>query len=72
QIDLGLESDRRLVVAAAIAKRLRDAVLSDKACGYTCSAGIAQNKMLAKLGSARNKPAQQTLILPRVVAGLMQ
>jgi DNA polymerase eta len=29
---------------------------------YTCSAGIAQNKMLAKLGSAHKKPNQQTVI----------
>lgn len=34
------------------------------------SSGHAQ--VLAKIGSARNKPAKQTLILPRAVAGLMQ
>jgi DNA polymerase eta len=34
---------------------------------YTCSAGIAQNKMLAKLGSAHKKPNQQTIIRNRAV-----
>ena len=29
---------------------------------YTCSAGIAHNKMLAKLASATNKPNGQTTI----------
>ncbi|KAI9676080.1 MAG: DNA-directed DNA polymerase eta rad30 [Caeruleum heppii] len=34
---------------------------------YTCSAGIAQNKMLAKLGSAHKKPNQQTIVRNRAV-----
>lgn len=34
---------------------------------YTCSAGIAQNKMVAKLGSAYKKPNQQTVIRPRAI-----
>lgn len=34
---------------------------------YTCSGGIAQNKMLAKLGSAHKKPNQQTIIRNRAV-----
>ncbi|KAE8682295.1 DNA polymerase eta, putative isoform 3 [Hibiscus syriacus] len=29
---------------------------------FTCSAGIAHNKMLAKLASGMNKPAQQTVV----------
>ncbi|CAJ2503520.1 Uu.00g109140.m01.CDS01 [Anthostomella pinea] len=32
---------------------------------YTCSAGIASNKMLSKLGSAYKKPNQQTVIRNR-------
>ena len=32
---------------------------------YTCSAGIARNKMLAKLGSAHRKPNQQTIVRNR-------
>jgi nucleotidyltransferase/DNA polymerase involved in DNA repair len=40
--------------------------------GYTASAGIAANKLLAKIGSAMHKPAQQTLIPPRAVQHVMQ
>lgn len=32
---------------------------------YTCSAGIARNKMLAKLGSAHKKPNSQTIVRNR-------
>ncbi|WEW55990.1 N-acetyltransferase eso1 [Emydomyces testavorans] len=35
--------------------------------GYTCSAGIARNKMMAKLGSACNKPNKQTIVRNRAV-----
>lgn len=34
---------------------------------YTCSAGIARNKMLAKLGSGHNKPNGQTVVRNRAV-----
>ena len=34
---------------------------------YTCSAGIARNKMLAKLGSGHKKPNSQTIIRNRAV-----
>ena len=34
---------------------------------YTCSAGIARNKMLAKLGSAHKKPNQQTIVRNRAI-----
>ncbi|KAL9130624.1 MAG: hypothetical protein Q9217_001238 [Psora testacea] len=42
-------------VRAAIKERLK----------YTCSAGIARNKMMAKLGSAHKKPNQQTIVRNR-------
>lgn len=35
---------------------------------YTCSAGVASNKLLSKLGSAHKKPNQQTVIRPRATA----
>lgn len=44
-------------VRAAIRERLK----------YTCSAGVARNKMLAKLGSAHKKPNQQTIVRNRAV-----
>ena len=45
------------LVRAAIQERLR----------YTCSAGIARNKMIAKLGSAHKKPNQQTIVRNRAI-----
>lgn len=44
-------------VRAALWRRLK----------YTCSAGIARNKMIAKLGSAYKKPNQQTIVRNRAV-----
>jgi len=34
---------------------------------YTCSAGVARNKMVAKLGSAHKKPNNQTIVRNRAV-----
>ncbi|KAL8757461.1 MAG: hypothetical protein Q9199_002199 [Rusavskia elegans] len=48
-------------VRAAIRERLK----------YTCSAGIARNKMIAKLGSAHKKPFQQTIVRNRAVQQFM-
>ncbi|KAK9791346.1 hypothetical protein WJX73_002907 [Symbiochloris irregularis] len=64
------EFDRRLAVGACIACRLRGAVF-DKL-DFTCSAGVAGNKLLAKVASAMNKPNQQTVVPPRAVASLMK
>jgi DNA polymerase eta len=55
---------------AVIAARLRGELLA-RLC-FTASAGIGPNKLLAKIGSARNMPNQQTLLLPRAVQQLMQ
>lgn len=48
-------------IRAAIRERLK----------YTCSAGIARNKMIAKLGSAHRKPNQQTIIRNRAVQNFL-
>ncbi|KAM0791567.1 hypothetical protein ACM66B_006013 [Microbotryomycetes sp. NB124-2] len=53
-------SDVALYIGAEIVKKCRYAV--EERLGYTCSAGIAPNKMLAKLCSAWKKPNNQTVL----------
>ncbi|XP_019182065.1 PREDICTED: DNA polymerase eta isoform X2 [Ipomoea nil] len=52
--------DKLLACGALIVAELRLQVLNGTE--FTCSAGIAHNKMLAKLASGMNKPAQQTVV----------
>jgi DNA polymerase eta len=49
--------DIAMVIGAGIVKGVRNEVFNRL--GYTCSAGIANNKMMAKLGSGFKKPNQQ-------------
>lgn len=49
--------DVGMAIAAEIVNEIRGKV--KEKLGYTCSAGVAQNKMLAKLGSGYKKPNQQ-------------
>ncbi len=63
-------NDIRIWLGAKIALELRHTLRDEL--GYACSIGIAHNKMLAKLGSARNKPFNQTYILDRMVSSLMK
>ena len=49
-----------LSIAAEIVQEVRTRIR--QRLGYTCSAGIARNKMLAKLGSGYHKPNGQTVI----------
>ncbi|BGP48674.1 N-acetyltransferase eso1 [Rhodotorula kratochvilovae] len=53
-------SDLCLALGASIVSEVRAAVRARL--GYTCSAGIAPNKMLAKLTSAWRKPNAQTVL----------
>lgn len=69
KLDPGSEFDRRLALGAEISCRVRGAIMRDLK--YTSSAGIASNKLLAKLGSAMHKPNQQTIIPPNAVEHLM-
>ncbi|KAK5656506.1 hypothetical protein OQA88_4483 [Cercophora sp. LCS_1] len=57
--------DVAILLGAEIVRNVRGAV-KDKL-RYTCSAGIAKNKLLSKLGSAHKKPNQQTVIRNRAV-----
>eukprot|EP00850_Spirogloea_muscicola_P003338 SM000013S26507 [mRNA] locus=s13:758458:762613:- [translate_table: standard] len=61
--------DCRLLAGAVISARLRATLKTEL--GYTCSVGVASNKLLAKLGSSMNKPDGVTVIPPRAVATLM-
>lgn len=52
----------RLMIGAKIAAGIRNRIYEEL--HLTCSAGIAHNKLLAKLAGSLNKPNQQTLVFP--------
>lgn len=54
------DANLKLAYGAAIAEEIRALVLQRT--GYTCSAGIAHNKIMAKLAAGLNKPNRQTLL----------
>lgn len=54
------DEDLLLYYADKIARKMRKKVFDEL--GFTCSAGIAKNKTLAKLCSAMNKPDKQTVL----------
>lgn len=60
----------RLAFGAAIAKQLRQQVASE--CGYTMSAGVSVNKLLAKFASAAHKPNQQTVVPVHAASALLE
>mmetsp|Transcript_10106 Transcript_10106/g.19070 ORF Transcript_10106/g.19070 Transcript_10106/m.19070 type:complete len:681 (+) Transcript_10106:148-2190(+) len=62
--------DRRLAVGGALVAQLRAAVQAET--GFTVSAGVAHNKMVAKLASARHKPDKQTIVPWRAVPEMMR
>lgn len=55
--------DVAMCVGSEIIRGVRARIRSQL--GYTCSAGIASNKMLSKLGSGYRKPNQQTVVRSR-------
>ncbi|TVY20910.1 N-acetyltransferase eso1 [Lachnellula arida] len=57
--------DVAILIGSEIVRTVRAAVREKLQ--YTCSGGIAQNKMIAKLGSAHKKPNQQTVVRNRAV-----
>ncbi|KAL8693765.1 MAG: hypothetical protein Q9218_001461 [Villophora microphyllina] len=58
-----------MLIGSEIVRSVRAAILDRLK--YTCSAGIARNKMIAKLGSAHKKPNQQTIVRNRAVQQFM-
>lgn len=54
------KSDIKLLIGSSIVNEIRAAVKAKT--GYDCSAGIAHNKILAKLVCGMNKPNKQTLL----------
>lgn len=54
------KSDIKLLIASSIVSEIRAAVKEQT--GYECSAGIAHNKILAKLVCGLNKPNKQTIL----------
>ena len=57
--------DIAILIGSEIVRDVRKAI-RDKL-HYTCSAGIARNKFIAKLGSGHKKPNQQTIVRNRAV-----
>eukprot|EP00403_Amphidinium_massartii_P012441 CAMPEP_0178413966 /NCGR_PEP_ID=MMETSP0689_2-20121128/22796_1 /TAXON_ID=160604 /ORGANISM="Amphidinium massartii, Strain CS-259" /LENGTH=682 /DNA_ID=CAMNT_0020035247 /DNA_START=73 /DNA_END=2118 /DNA_ORIENTATION=+ len=58
-----------LAAGAAITARARAKVTAEL--GFTCSAGVAANKLLAKLGGGLHKPNQQTVLPTCAVFALL-
>ena len=61
--------DKLLLCGAIICDELRSEVL--KQINYSCSGGVAHNKMLSKIASAMHKPNRQTLVPLCAVQNLM-
>lgn len=59
---------QRLAVAGVIVEEIRDSVYRET--GFRCSAGIAQNKILAKLACGLHKPNRQTILPEAAVSSL--
>ncbi|KAI7784592.1 DNA polymerase Eta [Diaporthe eres] len=58
-------NDVALLIGSEIVRDVRAAIRAQLK--YTCSAGVASNKMLSKLGSGHKKPNGQTVIRHRAV-----
>ncbi|KAL4714155.1 hypothetical protein ACJJTC_008509 [Scirpophaga incertulas] len=61
-LEFDYDHTKQLLVGSVIVTEIRTAVFNET--GYRCSAGIAHNKILAKLVCGMNKPDKQT-ILPK-------
>lgn len=61
--------DIAMLIGSEIIRSVRTAVWNHLS--YTCSAGVARNKMMAKLGSGCNKPNKQTVVRNRAVQNFL-
>ncbi|KAL2812375.1 hypothetical protein BJX63DRAFT_247009 [Aspergillus granulosus] len=61
--------DIAMLIGSELVRSVRCAVWDSLS--YTCSAGIAKNKMMAKLGSAMNKPNKQTIVRNRAIQNFL-
>ena len=61
--------DVAMLIGSEIIRTVRTAVWDRLS--YTCSAGIAKNKMMAKLGSSSNKPNKQTIVRNRAIQNFL-
>ncbi|XP_065361651.1 DNA polymerase eta [Calliphora vicina] len=64
------QSNIRLLIGSSIASEIRSAVKAETT--YECSAGIAHNKILAKLACGINKPNKQTILPLAQIPGLFE
>ena len=58
--------DIAILIGSEVVREIRAHVRREL--GYTCSAGVANNKLISKLGSAFKKPNRQTVVRNRAVA----
>ncbi|KOS22331.1 N-acetyltransferase eso1 [Escovopsis weberi] len=61
--------DVAILIGSEIVRDIRAQVRAKL--GYTCSAGIASNKLVSKLGSAFKKPNRQTVVRARAVEAFL-
>lgn len=69
-ITLKKNNNFRLAIGAVIASEMRQAV--QLKLGFSCSAGIGPNKVLAKVVAGFYKPNQQSLILEENIVGMFE
>ncbi|EGG01839.1 uncharacterized protein MELLADRAFT_117712 [Melampsora larici-populina 98AG31] len=63
-------TDVALMIGAELMAQCRKAVFDQL--GYTCSAGVTSNKMLAKLCSSYKKPNAQTVLRPSCIKSFLR
>ena len=63
------DAEKNLLYGAVLMERCRQKI--EEVCSFQLSAGIAGNKMLAKLVCGFNKPNKQTVVLPKNVKEIM-